>query len=184
MNADKALYYVKQSGKAGYHVYVQEQEPLQAVRSSDMNVLIQGIENGGNYTGALDVEYRMFTKLYEYMKNLDKRYSHETTLALITLDAKRGTDITEQEKAMNCMEQAIRSTIRSTDVFSRYSAVQFLVILVQPGAESDIKSIMRRIMNNYVKFYGSTTIGASYEFANMIEEDEKTSKKKIQQSAK
>ena len=182
-NADKALYFVKQSGKANFHIYVQEQEPMQAVRSSDMNVLIQGIENGGNYSGALDVEYRMFTKLYEYMKNLDKRYSQETTLALITLDAKRGTDINEQEKAMSCMERAIRSTIRSTDVFSRYSAVQFLVILVQPGGEGDIKAIMRRIMNNYVKFYGSTAIGATYEFASMIQENEKATKQKLQQSS-
>ena len=170
-NADKALYYVKQNGKADYYIYAQGKEAVRTTHSEDMKELIEGIENGGRYSGALDVEYRTFTKVYEYLKNLDKRYAHETTLALISLDAKRGTDVAEREKAMNCMEESIRSTIRTTDVFSRYSSMQFLVILVQAGTESTIKSILNRIVKSYMKFYGSMDISVSYEFASMARKE-------------
>ena len=44
----------------------------------------------------------------------------------------------ELEKAMFCMEQAIRQTIRNVDMLTRYSRQQFLIILVGADPEKAV----------------------------------------------
>ena len=164
--ADKALYYVKQNGKSGYYVYHRKSERMGENSKVDMNRLIQRLKNSGNYQGALDVGYPVFTKLYKYIKNLEKRYGYEFNLALVTLESRTAVTVDEQERAMACMEQAIRSTIRSTDICSRYSGLQFLVVFANVG-ENNIKTVMSRIMENYLKHYHGGMMEASYEVADM-----------------
>ena len=65
--ADKALYYVKQNGKENFFFYQQmEQEHLTdtaAVR--DLSLVAKSLRESGKYTGALDLDYRDFAKIYE-----------------------------------------------------------------------------------------------------------------------
>ncbi len=164
--ADKALYYVKQNGKSGYYTYQRKSERANEISKVDMDRLIQRLKNSGNYRGALDVEYPLFTKLYKYIKNLEKRYGYEFNLALVTLEPRTAVRVDEQEKAMACMEQAIRSTIRSTDICSRYSGLQFLVVFANIG-ENNIRPVMSRIIENYLKHYHGEMMEASYEVADM-----------------
>lgn len=164
--ADKALYYVKQNGKSGYYIYHRKSERMGENTNVDMNRLIQQLRNSGNYQGAFDVGYPVFTKLYKYIKNLEKRYGYEFNLALITLESRTTVTVDEQERAMSCMEQAIRSTIRSTDICSRYSGLQFLVVFASIG-ENNIKTVMNRIVENYLKHYHGDMMEASYEVADM-----------------
>ena len=164
--AEKALYYVKQNGKSGYYTYQRKSERANEISKVDMDRLIQRLKNSGNYQGALDVEYPLFTKLYKYIKNLEKRYGYEFNLALVTLEPRTAVRVDEQEKAMACMEQAIRSTIRSTDICSRYSGLQFLVVFANIG-ENNIRPVMSRIIENYLKHYHGEMMEASYEVADM-----------------
>lgn len=165
-NADKALYYIKQNGKAGYSVYRKDEGQFKQDSNVDMSRLIKSLQSSGNYQGALDVEYRVFTKLYEYVKNLEKRYEYKFNLALVTLDTQAEITVDEQEQAMNCMEQAIRTTIRNTDICSRYSGVQFLIIFAYVGDEN-IKYVMNRILENYFKIYHGKKIKVTYDVADM-----------------
>ncbi len=165
-NADKALYHIKQNGKAGYSFYQKKDEQIGQTSDIDMARLIQSLQNSGNYQGALDVEYRMFTRLYEYVCNLGKRFEYKFHLALITLETQEEVTVDEQEQAMNCMEQAIRSAIRNTDICSRYSGVQFLVIFAYIG-EENIKPVMGRILKKYSKLCQGRQLKVTYQVANM-----------------
>ncbi len=165
-NADKALYHIKQNGKAGYSFYQKKIEQTGQTSDIDMARLIQSLQNSGNYQGALDVEYRMFTRLYEYVRNLEKRFEYKFHLALITLETREEITVDEQERAMDCMEQAIRSAIRNTDICSRYSGVQFLVIFAYIG-EENIKPVMGRILKKYSKLCQGKQLKVSYQVANM-----------------
>ena len=45
----------------------------------------------GSYTGALDLDYREFARLYQYVSSLGElgeRYRHRCYLVLVTMDAK------------------------------------------------------------------------------------------------
>ncbi len=162
--ADKAMYSVKQSGKNGYTFY----NPEIGSDSTDINRLLPGIRASGRYDGALDVDYRQFARLYDFIENLERRFNQPYKLVLITLepgDNDINVSTEEQEKAMYYMEQAIRQTIRNVDVLTRYSSRQYLVILVGTGTEG-VKIAVDRMFRGYYKMNGSGTFSPSYTVAD------------------
>lgn len=168
--ADKALYYVKQNGKSSYSFYHQlEEKSTQPMNSGkDLEQVARALRESGNYTGALDLDNREFSKIFEYMSNLGERYKHTCHLVMITLDsASDNTMFIEKiEKALECMEMAIRSNIRNVDVCTRYSSMQYLLILMEAG-EDNIPVVMERIFNQYYKVYSENDFRPRYEFMAM-----------------
>ena len=158
--ADKALYHVKQNGKNGYAFYRADSEIKGQL---DAGKLVSGIHSSGCYDGALDLEYRQFTRLYEYIANLKKRFAYPFQLVLIELDAGSGGSFSTEmlEKAMYYMEQSIRQTIRNVDVVTRYSSRQYLVILVGTDDEG-IKTVVDRVFRGYYKMNGSGDFSPLY----------------------
>lgn len=154
--ADKALYHVKQNGKSDCYFYQEVSGDFES-ELMDVNRLVRGIRNSGSYQGAMDVEYRQFAKLYEFMTNLERRYDQSFRLAMITLESSSGeaVQLEELEKSMFCMEQAIRQAIRNVDVLTRYSRQQFLIILVGTDPEG-VKTAVDRIIKSYYKMNGGS----------------------------
>lgn len=77
--ADKALYYVKQNGKNNYSWYNQIHYGNTANTSLDLQQIANSLQTSGNYSGALHLEYRDFTRQYEYIHQL----IHETNGTVI-----------------------------------------------------------------------------------------------------
>ncbi len=165
--ADKALYFVKQNGKEGYSFYNEDSDST-AKTSVDINKLVHGIKTSGSYEGAMDVEYRQFTKLFEYVANLEKRYDHSFKLIMISLDTSNepGASIEEIERAMLCMEQSIRQTIRNVDIVTRYSKEQFLAILLEASAEG-VQIVIDRIFGGFYSIFGSEKFKPYYTIADL-----------------
>ncbi|MBO4845396.1 MAG: diguanylate cyclase [Lachnospiraceae bacterium] len=171
--ADKALYHVKQNGKDGYSFYNSDSESARNEKV-DINRLVNGIKNSGSYEGAMDVEYRQFAKLFEYIANLEKRYAHPFKLVMITLEAsdEESPRMDELEDAMFCMEQSIRQTVRNVDIVTRYSRQQFLVILLVPDIEG-VNLVVERIFRGYYKMNRSGAFTPTYSIADMDSNKEK-----------
>ena len=168
--ADKALYHVKQNGKSDCSFYNDEADSF-GNRLVDVNSLVRGIRDSGCYQGAMDVEYRQFAKLYEYVTNLEKRFDQHFRLIMITMENSAGDDIQleELEKAMFCMEQAIRQTIRNVDVLTRYSRQQFLIILLGTDPEG-VRIAVDRIFKGYYKMNGGSAFTPAWSAADAMEE--------------
>ena len=164
--ADKALYHVKQNGKSGFDFYNEESGNTE---SADIDVakLVNSIRNSGSYNGAMNVDYREFAKLYEFISNLEERFRYSFKLIVISLEASGdeafGAD--ELERSMNNMEQSIRQTIRDVDVLTRYSKQQFLVILLGTDTEG-VRSAVDRIFRGYFKMNGSGSLVPRYSVAD------------------
>ncbi len=169
--ADKALYHVKQNGKSGYSFYNEESETDRS-RNTDVSKLVNSIKNSGSYNGAMNLEYREFTKLYEFISNLGQRFSCSFRLIMITLEAEEGENpgAEELESSMHNMEQAIRQTIRDVDVLTRYGSYQFLVILLGTEGEG-VESAVNRIFRGYYKMNGSGVFKPTYTVAEIKETD-------------
>lgn len=164
--ADKALYFVKQNGKEGYSFYNEDSDSTKNI-SVDINKLVRSIKTSGSYEGAMDVEYRQFTKLFEYVANLEKRYEHSFKLIMISIDVGDSEATTEEiERAMLCMEQSIRQTIRNVDIVTRYSKEQFLAILLEANQEG-VQVVIDRIFAGYYKIFGSDKFKPFYTIANL-----------------
>jgi diguanylate cyclase (GGDEF)-like protein len=172
IKADKALYYVKQNGKNSYRFYeeLEEQQPDAQARKNDLEVIAGALLESGSYTGALDLDYREFARLYQYVSSLGERYRHRCYLVLVTMDAKSDQTmyIDHIDKAMECMEKAIRQNIRKNDICTRYSSLQHLIILVE-AEESYIPDILQRIFMNYYDAYGRNDFLPRYEYRKMTQ---------------
>lgn len=120
VKADKALYYVKQNGKENFFFYQQmEQENLaQGGTSKDLATVAKALQESGTYSGALDLDYRDFAKLYAYMNQLSQRYAYHCYLVMVTMSTTPDAVmyIENIEQALSCMEQAIRRKIRAVDI--------------------------------------------------------------------
>ena len=167
--ADKALYHVKQNGKCDCYFYQDVSADLTS-EVVDVNRLVRGIRNSGSYQGAMDVEYRQFAKLYEFVTNLEKRFDQQFRLVMITLENPAGNaaQVEELEKSMFCMEQAIRQTIRNVDVLTRYSRQQFLIILLGADPEG-VRTVVDRIFKGYYKMNGGSPFTPTWSMADPVD---------------
>ena len=174
VKADKALYYVKQNGKENFFFYQQmEQENLaQGGTSKDLATLAKALQESGTYSGALDLDYRDFAKLYAYMNQLSQRYAYHCYLVMVTMSTTPDAVmyIENIEQALSCMEQAIRRKIRAVDICTRNSSMQYLIILFE-SEEKQIPPIMERIFAQYYRLYGKGNFYPKYEYLPMMPPD-------------
>ena len=170
VKADKALYYVKQNGKENFFFYQQmEQENLaQGGTSKDLATVAKALQESGTYSGALNLDYRDFAKLYAYMNQLSQRYAYHCYLVMVTMSTTPDAVmyIENIEQALSCMEQAIRRKIRAVDICTRYSSMQYLIILFE-SEEKQIPPIMERIFAQYYRLYGKGNFYPKYEYLPM-----------------
>lgn len=174
--ADKALYYVKQNGKNHFAFYqeLEEQRKKESAKQADLDLVVKALQESGTYAGALDLDYRDFAKLFEYMKSLGDRYRHTCYLIMITMEAAPDQHMYMEgmEEALECMGKAVRKNIRKVDICTRYSSMQYLVILMEAG-EPNIPDIMERIFSQYGRLYTRNDFTPQYEFRRMMEDNTK-----------
>ena len=165
--ADKALYYVKQNGKNQFFFYQQIDRSTLAASGSgkDLELVAESLQKSGIYVGALDLNYRDFARQYEYMSQLVTRSQCRCYLAMITIETLVDTvpDIESIEQALEYMEQAIRQNIHRVDICTRYSSLQYLIILFEPD-ETHIPDIIERIFTQYYRQCDSNDFQPSYEY--------------------
>ena len=166
--ADKALYHVKQQGKSNYYFYTSSLNEAKKNSSADLNRLVTAWKNQGVHSGSLSVEYREFSKFYDFVRSISERFQHSMELIMITLQpAVEGSlYIDEKEQAMLCMEKTIQASLRAVDVCTRFSSEQFLVILTDAGKE-DLNKITTRIFGNFKKLYKGKPLTLDYDVAEL-----------------
>lgn len=168
--ADKALYYIKQNGKDDYYFYHQAFSSVKQSPSVDLGRLVESIRRQGAYSGALGVDFREFTHLYEFINNLAIRYEQNLQLIMITIEpysSTKGEFAPEiLDDAMTHMNSAIRGSLRSVDVCTRFSNQQFLVILTNAELQN-IEMIVKRIFDQFYKLCDNKNLHLHYEAANL-----------------
>ena len=170
--ADKALYHVKQNGKGSFFFYYQLEDEKAGDHGTgkDLALVSKALSASGDYSGALELDYREFAKIYEYMNSMEKRYKCHCYLVMVTLEteADSASNIEDIEFALECMEQAIRQKIRKVDVCTRYSSMQYLIILFEPDEET-IPNIMERVFGQYREQCGKKNLLPNYDYMSMTE---------------
>ena len=148
----KHYIFVKQNGKSDFSFYRQipESECDDHTVENDLSLIAKALRENGNYSGVLDLDYREFAKIYEYMHHLGNRYKYHCYLVMVTMETNPDhiMYIENIEDALDCMEQAIRQKIRKVDVCTHYSSMQYLIILFETD-ETKIPQIMDRIFIEY-----------------------------------
>lgn len=167
-NAEKALYQVKRSGKSGYHFYEADTGIAKQKKSIDLERLVNNLKQMGPQVGSLNVEYREFASIFDFVCKLKKRYQYRMQLVMLTLNSmeKETLSIDEKEYAMQCMEKTIQSTLRAVDVSTRFGGEQFLIILMNVD-QDEIASITKRIFEQFFKVYDRELVEVQYDIADL-----------------
>ncbi len=165
--ADKALYHVKENGKHNYHFF---SDIAGSTRSSgkstqiDLEYLRRFImEPTANPTGAYQVEYNTFKKIYNFMLRAQKRSKTPVLLLLLTISGNEGETLASDvlAEALVDLKEAVTVSLRSGDVATNYSSSQYIVFLTDATAPNGY-TVAERIRRNFYKIAGSLGVRLNY----------------------
>ena len=153
---------------------MENEESGSAGTGKDLKMIAKALHDSGKYSGVFNLDNRGFARVFEYMNHLSARYKYEYHLVMVTMETQPDSapHIESIEEALECMEHVICKKIRSVDVCTRYSSMQYLIILFETE-ESKIKDIMERIFTQYRKEYKGTPLLPKYEYISMMKEEKK-----------
>ena len=166
--ADRALYHMKQSGKAGYYMHTHTDGVNNKKASVDLNRIVKNLMDNRAPQGTRNLQYREFTKIYDFLHNLVTRFGYNIHFLMLTLEPEdyNQIDIEEQEYAMECMEKTVKEVLRNIDVSTRFSSEQILVILLN-AQDKDVEVIAGRIFSGFHKIYHKNAVNLSYDIADL-----------------
>lgn len=116
----------------------------------DMEQISRELSEPGQIQGAFCQDYESFVNIYRFMERRLKRIQSNIYSMLFTLTDKQGNFpvLQESSQLMEDLHEVIQSSLRSGDVFTRYSSCQFLLMVCDAsGTETD--SIAERILNKF-----------------------------------
>ncbi len=148
--ADKALYYTKRNGKNSYHFFEDnEEENEDSANNVDISNIRNIMQGRMDFSkGAFHLAYGEFQKVYNFIARYLGRGTQNVQILLMTVKSRRADspDIAGQEEVMAELEKAISTALRNSDVYTRYSSSQYIVILMD-ATEENGKKVAERIMD-------------------------------------
>ena len=170
-NADKALYYVKRNGKNAYSFYSEEKAGSKKHNTgTDLNHIRTMLEGRMDEedSGIFKVEYGDFQRLYTYISRGVKRNHQQvqTLLFTLTMDDNEGPGLNFEEP-MKSLELAVASSLRMVDVGTRYSSIQYIVILLDTDLDNG-KKVADRVVKQFYRMHGGKGVSISYDIQTML----------------
>lgn len=169
IDADKALYHVKQTGKNGFYIYNDVNKiENKNISKQDLDNLVKIIREEYSYTGAFKVDYNEFEKVYEFVRNMGKRNAQTVQLILFTVKPadEKNVDLYDRNNVMQYLENAIIETVRSVDVTTRYSSTQQLVMFINLN-DNSVQMVVERIIKEFYQMYDKGDMMLTYDIANL-----------------
>lgn len=169
-NADKSLYYVKRNGKNSFSFHSDEiHEDHQQATTTDLDHIRCMIEGDMEpIHGAFQVKYEEFGRIYNYISRGVRRNHQEVQILLFTLSTTATTCYTDiiSDEAMTALGNAVAASLRMVDVGTRYSSVQYIVILMDTNIENGAM-VAQRVIERFYKTYAKGDVSLSYDIQTM-----------------
>ena len=168
--ADKALYYVKQNGKNSFHFFSDklQTESSRAGRTVDLDYLKELLSRMDGGKGPYLLDFESFHHVYNFICRFVDRSDSEVQTLLFTISENGNAqmDSSELELALELLEKAVYVSLRRSDVSTRYSSKQLIVILMGANAKNG-DMVAERIVANFNKLYTGGKVCVDYGIARM-----------------
>lgn len=129
---------------------------------ADLSVIETDLKDQCAKRGAFKCQYTIFKSIYRIQARSIVRTGQSIYLCLITLnEPAKLVDTKPLTTAMNRMSEIITNSLRSGDVFARYSKNQYIIMLPSACYENSIM-IGERILKNYDNSRPKLAIRASF----------------------
>lgn len=154
--ADKALYFTKRNGKNSFSFFENEgEEDEDSANNVDISNIQSIITGRMDFSkGAFHLAYGEFQKVYNFIARYVERGDEDALILLLTVKNRRMSlgDLSGQEEVMLELKNAIAGSLRSSDVYTRYSSSQYIVVLMD-AVEENGSLIITRIMEQFYKLH-------------------------------
>lgn len=159
--ADKALYYVKRNGKNSYHFFSDklQGENERNKETVDLKYLQERMDRTDSGNGAYLLDIESFLYVYNFVRRFINRNNQDVTMLLFTMDE-------ANIAGMDLLEKTICTYLRRSDVTTRYSSRQLVVILMDANSENS-SMVAERIIENFNKAYSDEAIHIDYSVARV-----------------
>jgi DNA-binding SARP family transcriptional activator len=131
-------------------------EIVKANKSTEMNLHIirDELKETEAEQGAFFCEYEFFKDIYRLQARSAARSGGVVQIALITAMDSAGHRLSQKQMAvtMTRLQEMIRASLRNSDVFSRFSVSQYLIMLPSASME-DSDMVLQRISGNFRREY-------------------------------
>ena len=168
--ADKALYYVKQNGKNAFHFFSDkiQAEMERSGRAVDLQYLQNLMNRSDNGIGAYLMDFDSFHHVYNFIRRFVERNNRDVQTVLFTVseNGNRRMEASEADYALEMLGKAVYTSLRRTDVSTRYSSKQLVVILMDSNTENG-DMVAERIIENFNKFYTKEPVRIDYGIARV-----------------
>jgi diguanylate cyclase (GGDEF)-like protein len=150
MEADKALYHVKQSKRNTYYFYSQVADWNDDITKVDWNKVMR-VSRG-----------RDLIDMHDASKN-----GKHSRLVMFTamIENENSMTIEEREDVMRIIEYAIFNTLKNDHVITKYSSVQ-RIVMVSGDHYDAIKKLTELILIHFYKMYDKNDVELYYDIAN------------------
>ena len=120
-----------------------------------------------NENGVFHVEYEEFKNLYQYLSRVVARNQKEVQMLLFTLSANERTAYAMvSDEAMDALEVSVIASLRMVDVGTRYSSVQYMVILFDTN-EANGKKVASRVIKKFYRTYLCGDVDIRYDIQTL-----------------
>ena len=168
--ADKALYYVKQNGKSDFHFYGDRLRDVSARggKTVDLKYLQDLMSRADSGRGAYQLDFESFNRVYNFIRRFVERSARDVQTVLFTVNECAGEKVetAEIDGALELLEKAIYTSLRRSDVSTRYSSKQLIVILMDADSDNG-DMVAERIIENFNKLYTDGRVRIDYGIARL-----------------
>lgn len=169
-SADKALYHVKQNGKSAHHFYSDrlQTENAPGEKIVDLKYLQDLMNRTDSNAGAYLMEFESFHHVYHFIRRFAGRSNRAVQIVLFTIMENENAqpDTEETELALDLLEKAVYTFLRRSDVSTRYSSKQLIVILMDTDDENG-DMVAERIVEIFNMVYMGEKVWVDYGIARM-----------------
>lgn len=132
---------------------------------SDIDVVINDLIEDRPVAGAFFCEYQIFKHLYQLEVRDSQRTGISINVCLLTVGGSNGESPSQNAmtKAMQRLHDCISYSLRSSDIFTRYSVSQFVVMLANTNEQTG-ELIMKRIEKAFRRENTNKDIELKYVF--------------------
>lgn len=163
-NADKALYFVKQNGKRGYHFF-ENKDDSESIEEENARIDLMQLqllisENDDKDGGAYKVEYEGFKRIYRFVSRCMDRKNQDVQIVLFTMEG----DIPSEphNEYIIKLTDSVATSLRRGDVATECGNSQYVVILMDANDDNGRK-VADRIKVRFEKEIKNPNIKLTYE---------------------
>ena len=168
MEADKALYHVKQENKNGYYFYQQIAHLSDDVEKVDWNRVFTTLQKHIASGQETENPEKDLVRIYDVMHAATEEDSKDVRLIMFTakLEDENSMSIEERDEVMQMIEYAIANALQEENVITKYSSVQRIIMLNGEQGEK-IQEITQNILTSFYKMYDKKNVELYYDIAGM-----------------